>query len=111
MSMKPIDFSRQTFEDLKSNLSETRDRVYRAWLAHGPGTTREVAAKSGINLLILRPRSTDLYQLGLIELLDIVGVTDSRNHEGVYRARTMDEWEKFVASKRVPSNPQLSLTV
>jgi inhibitor of KinA sporulation pathway (predicted exonuclease) len=111
MSLKPVDFSIQTFEDLKSSLNEIRQRVHRAWLAHGPGTTREVATASGIDLLIFRPRTTELFHLGLVELLENVGMNEGRNHQGVYRARTMEQWEKFIAAKRIHANPQLSLTV
>ncbi len=110
--MKPIDFSLMTFEDIRANLSEARERVHRAWLAHGPGTTREVAAKAEIDILTFRPRTTELYELGLVELIDQVkGEYSTTTHQGIYRARTMADWEKYVASKRVPSNPQLSLAV
>jgi hypothetical protein len=111
MSLKPVYFSNQTFEDLKSSLNEIRQRVHSAWLAHGPGTTREVAAAAGIDLLTFRPRTTELFHLGLIELLENVRLNEGNNHQGVYRARSMEQWEKFVAAKRIPANPQLSLTV
>ena len=103
--MKPIDFSKQTFEDLQASLHEDRAEVHRAWLAHGPGTTREVSAKAAIDILTFRPRTTDLFQLGLVELVDKDG------HQGVYRARTLEQWEKFVAAQRMPATGQLSLAI
>jgi len=103
--MKPVDFSHQTFDELKAYLDDIRADVHRAWLAHGPGTTRDIAAKAQVDILTFRPRSTELYQLGLLELIDKDG------HNGVYRARTVAQWEKFVIQQRIPANPQLSLSV
>ena len=101
--MKPIDFRNQTFEELKAHLNEDRAEVHRAWLAHGPGTTRDLSTKSKIDLLTFRPRTTDLYQLGLVELVDKDG------HQGIYRARTIAEWEKFVAARHILGDSQLQL--
>lgn len=103
--MKPVDFSRQSFAELKATLDLRREEVWRAWLAHGPGTTREVAARAGQDILSFRPRSTELYQLGLLALVDKDG------HNGVYRARTLADWEHFVTAQKLPANSQLSLTV
>ncbi len=123
--MKPIDFSLQTFEDLKARLNENRLAVHRAWLAHGPGTTRDVAAKANIDLLSFRPRSTELYQMGLLTLVDSVDLVipdysgmdativtiPAGSHEGLYVARTIAEWENFVAAKRLPATGQLALAI
>ena len=103
--MKPIDFSLQTFAELKANLHEDRAEVHRAWLAHGPGTTREVSAKSQIDILTFRPRTTDLFQLGLVEL------SGKDGHQGIYRARTLEQWENFVATRRLPATGQLALAI
>lgn len=101
--MKPIDFRNETFDQIRARVTEDRELVHRAWLAHGPGTTREVSAKAGIDLLTLRPRSTELYQIGLLELADKDG------HQGVYRARTIGEWTAYIAQRRVMGESQLSL--
>jgi hypothetical protein len=101
--MKPIDFRNETFEQIRERLSEDRRQVHHAWLAHGPGTTRDVAAKAQIDILSFRPRSTELYQLGLLDLIDKDG------HQGVYQARTLEQWEAHVATKRVLGESQLSL--
>ena len=103
--MKPVDFSLQTFAEIKAHLNESCARVHRAWLAHGPGTTREIAAKAEIDILTFRPRSTDLFQMGALALVDKEGT------QGIYRARNFDEWEHFVAAQRLPANPQLALAV
>ena len=102
--MKPIDFRNETFDQIRERLNADRELVHGAWLAHGPGTTREVAAKAGIDILSFRPRSTELFQLGLLELADKDG------HQGVYRARTLTDWEYHCAEqRRAAVNPQLQL--
>lgn len=53
-------------------------RVHLAWQAHGPGTTRQVAQQAGISLLTLRPRTTDLHKLGLVEM------SGADKGEGIY---------------------------
>jgi hypothetical protein len=101
--MKPIDFRNETFDQLRERLNDDRELVHRAWLAHGPGTTREVAERAGIDLLSFRPRTTELFQLGLLEVAGKAG------HEGIYAARSLPEWERFCAPKRVMGESQLSL--
>ncbi|HMO03914.1 MAG TPA: hypothetical protein PKC67_02495 [Kiritimatiellia bacterium] len=101
--MKPTDFRDMTFEDLQQSLSGMRRSVYEAWLLHGPGTTAEVALRAQISLLTFRPRTTDLYQAGLVELQP----GQKAGHEGRYRAVTMAEWQRRKASE--PVKPEQTL--
>ena len=101
--MKPVDFRNETFDQLKERLNEDRKLVHDAWLAHGPGTTRAVADKAGIDILTFRPRSTELFQMALLE------VTGKEIHSGIYRARTIEEWEKVCAEFRTATTGQLAL--
>lgn len=71
--MKPIDLRNATWSDVLTHITEDMVRVHLAWHAHGPGTTREIAQKSGISLLTFRPRTSDLYKLGLVALVDKEG--------------------------------------
>ena len=64
--MKPVDYRNATWAEIQRNLSGMKRRVYEAWLRHGPGTTADVAVKSGISILTFRPRTTDLFQMGLV---------------------------------------------
>jgi hypothetical protein len=108
--MKATDFRDATFEGIRESLNAWRQVVYVAWQAHGPGTTREIAERSGESLLTLRPRSTELLQMGL---LSIVGKTKSdqaawRSCEGIYRVTTAEEWEEFrLQMAGEPSGQQL----
>ena len=104
--MNPIDFSKQTFADLQPLLDQRRAEVHAAWLAHGPTTTAGLAEASGISILTLRPRTTELYQIGLLELIGKEG------HHGIYRARTLAGWEAYVTEQRhLAISGQLALKV
>ena len=93
-SLTPSSIRDQNFHGLRWGLDRRRGEVYEAWVAHGPGTTRQVAEKSGLDLLALRPRTTELYQLGLLELVD------RDRHEGVYQARTELGWQAWAEATR-----------
>jgi hypothetical protein len=85
-AMKPVDYRNATWESLQGRVSGMRLQVLIALQKHGACTTRELAAASGIDILNIRPRITELVQLGLTEL-----ACDARGHEGVYRALSFAE--------------------
>jgi hypothetical protein len=80
--MKPIDYRNETWEMVRARVDHLRMAVYRAFELHGACTTRQLAEKSCIDLLTLRPRVTELCQIGLVELAN----PESRGGEGVYQA-------------------------
>jgi transcription initiation factor IIE alpha subunit len=105
--MKPIDFRNETWRDVQERFAEgLRQQVYRALEKHGPCTTRELAQRSGIDILSLRPRVTELYQLGLAELAN----PEPGGGEGVYQAVS---WfvarDNFDRKKREAKQTQLNL--
>ncbi len=87
--MKPIDIRNENFTAIRAGLDERRADVLRQLAVHGPCTTRDLATHSGIDLLTVRPRITELCQMGLVELLRRVG------GEGVYGVRTQSDWETW----------------
>lgn len=93
--MKPIDIRNANWADLRGELSGRLEQVFEAWLVHGPCTTRQLAAQSGIDILNVRPRTTDLCTVGLVEC---IGQADG---EGIYAVRSMGDWE--VWRSRQPS--------
>jgi hypothetical protein len=101
--MRPIDYRNETFEQLLTRgLVNERLKVYQAFQKHGPGTTREVSRRSGIDILNLRPRATELYQLGFLKLLPIENRQSEidNSSEGTYRAYTWEEAKaKFFADR------------
>jgi len=70
---------------------------------HSPATTRELAEITGIDILNIRPRTTDLVKVGLVEMID------TRDGQGIYRARTQVEWENWAAPQRIGTDGQLHL--
>ena len=76
--MKPIDLRNLTWRDIQSHITDDLWRVHTAWRDYGPGTTREIAERSGVSIFTLRPRTCDLVKLCLVVL------ADKRGGEGVY---------------------------
>lgn len=123
--MKPTDFRNATFWSLRGELEGLRRQTYEAWRKYGPGTTREIATKSGISILTLRPRSTELLQIGLLEICEepfeseitvedrngeaaakLTVLITPQGNEGIYRVTNVERWNRFRAEK---VNSQLML--
>jgi hypothetical protein len=85
--MKPVDFRNETYLSIQNRIAGNRAAVLNAWRLHGPCTTEELADRSKLSLLSLRPRTTDLCTLGLVCLAEI----QTSKGEGTYRARTVAE--------------------
>jgi hypothetical protein len=73
------------FEQLKDRLSGLRQAVHSALQLFGPCTTRVLAHKAGLDILTVRPRVTELVELGFAEC------TGRNDGEGVYRALNYNE--------------------
>jgi DNA-binding MarR family transcriptional regulator len=97
--MHPVDYRSATWEGLQARVSGLRLMTLVALQKHGPCTTRDLAAASGIDLLTVRPRITELVQLGLAEL-----AADARGTEGVYRALTITEALTLFARRHAAAN-------
>lgn len=109
--MNPIDYRTATFDLIKDNLAGKRRMVYDALRTLGPQTTRDLAALARLDILTVRPRVTELIDLGLVELvpggsgLEAGGLGMEpqasslkpeasplrRAKEGTYRALSMEE--------------------
>jgi hypothetical protein len=101
--VKPVNCRNRTFTGIRSELHGRLQGVYCAWIAHGPCTTRQLAARAGLDILNVRPRTTELVQMGLVELVD------GNGREGVYRARSQAEWEAWEGEQRSVDSGQLIL--
>lgn len=103
--MQPIDYRNTTWEEIAARLDRNRDAVYRALQAHGPATTRALAVAMGWDVLNVRPRVTELFQLGFVALVD-----DAPGREGVYRALSWtDARREFERRKSLTADKQLNL--
>jgi hypothetical protein len=94
--MKPIDYRNETWESIQERLSGLRQSVYQAWQAYGPGTTREVAAKAGIDILTFRPRTTELFQMGFVEVVEDADSVGEAVYQSVW---VMTARDRFQAAK------------
>ena len=79
--MKPIDYRNETWKDVEARVDLLRREVYLALEKHGPCTTRALALACGIDLLTVRPRISELYSIGLVELSN----PENRGSEGIYQ--------------------------
>jgi hypothetical protein len=100
--MKPTDIRDLNFAQLEASLSPRRERVWRAWLAAGPRTTRELAKIYDMDILFVRPRTTELCQCGLVMLAGCIPAEPElgTSTQGIYRARTAAEWEAWAKEQR-----------
>ena len=90
--MTPIDYRTATFDLIKDNLAGKRRLVYDALRTLGPQTTRDLAALARMDILTVRPRVTELIDLGLVELVpEETKGEGQRAKEGTYRALSMEE--------------------
>jgi hypothetical protein len=88
--MNPIDYRNETWESVRARVSGLRQKVYDAYMAYGPATTRELSQRSGIDLLTLRPRTTELTQLGLCDVVE----DDKAGREAIYVAVPLEKAQK-----------------
>lgn len=101
--MSPIDYRNITFADIKGRLHGDRLTVLEALQLHGPTTTRSLAQTMEWDILSVRPRVTELVQLGLAEI--VPGSHPSR--EGMYRALSTPEAEAlFHFRQKAVQDPQ-----
>lgn len=89
------DLRTENWVSIQPQLVGDRLRVYEAWLMWGPCTTRQLAEKTGIDILTLRPRTTELYQLELL-------VVECGGREKTFRAIPRTEWETRAARNGLP---------
>lgn len=104
--MRPIDYSIATFREIQGLLVNLRVSVYDALMEHGPCTTRQLAQACGIDLLTVRPRVTELVQLGFAVC------QSGQGHEGIYSALTIAQAQDLFQERAdAARNPQLTLSL
>lgn len=83
--MNPMDIRDLVWADIQGRLEGDRAAVYRNLLFFGASTTRALATRMGMDAFSVRPRVTELCQLGLARLQQRSG------REGVYEAVPLEE--------------------
>jgi len=106
--MTPVDFRNETFAAVQGRISGQRAAVWSAWLKHGPCTTAELAERSGLSILTLRPRTTELCELGFVRLAD----AQTTKGEGTYCAVSATEAAAHFHRRQIDAlNPQTELAL
>lgn len=102
--MKPIDIRNETWASVLTRVTGDRQRVWRALQHAGAVSTRQLAATMEMDILNVRPRVTELVELGLVRLVE-------RGQDGgIYQTVPEDEARQaFFARQAEARNPQLSL--
>ena len=95
--MDPVDYRNATWDAICGRVAGLRSATYLALLLHGPCTTRDLARKSNFDLLTIRPRVTELIQLGFALLVEDAG---GRGTEGTYRALSVVEAQALFQRRR-----------
>jgi predicted transcriptional regulator len=85
--MKTVDYRNAAWDQIQSTLSGKREAVWRALRDDGPATTIELACRTELSILTVRPRVTELCQLGFARLSQ----ASARRREGVYEAIDIDQ--------------------
>lgn len=113
--MTALDYRNLTWRALQDKVTGNRLVVLDALREHGPCTTRDLSAAMQWDILNVRPRVTELFQLGFVELCeDAAGVAGNPSHssqrEGTYRALSdLAATDLFRQRKHQSTNPQLQL--
>jgi hypothetical protein len=106
--MQACDCRSLTFEAVKARLAGQRLRVYDGYRIHGPCTTRVLSGLLQLSILSVRPRTTELLQIGFLAYIGREG------SEGIYIAISELEARKLFERKQEEvqpyEQPQLKLS-
>lgn len=103
--MKAVDCRADTWETVLKRVDGIRMEVYRLLRQHGPCTTRELALKSGaLSVLTIRPRMTELCQLGLARCVG--RHKDPISSEGVFESVSLNEAENAFGRRKTAASGQ-----
>jgi predicted transcriptional regulator len=105
--MIPADIRDANFRDIESHLVDNRASVYWALTSSGPITNKALAAQLGWAIENVRPRVSELIDLGLARLVRKDG------RDGVYEAVPLDvaraAHEEALAVATTPKSDQIML--
>jgi hypothetical protein len=83
--LSPSEIRDSNWQQISGHMHGLRQVVYEALRMHGPCTTRQLAAKAGMDILSVRPRVTELAELGF------AACSGREDKEGIYRACTYQQ--------------------
>lgn len=100
--MNTTQIKTENFEAIFARVQGLRALCWFALAKHGPGTTRQIAGWTGLDLLTVRPRVTELCDLGFARL------AGKQKREGIYMACTYEQARAHYLSQN-PASRQTSL--
>ena len=104
--MNTLDIKLDNWNAIADQLTDRRLAVWRALIHRGESTSRNLAYYMDADVLTIRPRLTELLQLGFVVL------TGKQGHEGTYRACSQEEARRaFVTRQQEALNPQKELSL
>jgi predicted transcriptional regulator len=89
--LSPQQISAENWRNIQEKLQGLREQVYRGMLAAGPQTTCDLAEIIAMPLLTVRPRVTELCELGLAEPAGRAG------RHGLYQAIPLDQVKRHIS--------------
>lgn len=101
--MKPIDIRNENWESIYGRLSKERLDAWIKLGSVGPCTTRKLAEAMGLRVEDVRPRVTELYQMGFVVLSSKVG------KEGVYKAVSIPQAKSTFEERKAAGDQMLLL--
>ncbi len=108
MSLSPAEVRDANWNELRDGVTDALWAVHAALAAGGPCTTRELAGTMGHALEYVRPRVTELCQVSLA--VCVGRRRRGRVSEGVYRARSLEEWRAAFEAGRAPEQLLMSFS-
>jgi hypothetical protein len=101
--MKTTDPRDFTWQQIRGTLAGTREVIHAWLLANGPSTTEKISQCTGIGLLTVRPRVSELCAWGFAE------ITGRLKHEGIYQAVTVTDAQRIHEDKLREGQTNLKL--
>lgn len=95
--MNPADIRDMNWQQIQDALTGVRQSVYNALTSLGPCTTLSLAQRSGISPFTVRPRVTELCELGLAACVGKDG------REGIYQATPLYVAQQNHTARQQPS--------
>lgn len=99
--MSPIDIRNTNFKAIKGQLHAGRLQVWEGFRTHGPCTTSALSVRIGMSILTVRPRTTELINLGFVVLQERAG------NEGVYAALSEDKARELFEERQAEARQEV----
>ena len=109
--MKPIDHRNTTWQAVREHLAGRRLAVYAELARLGPCTTRELAFRSGMDILTVRPRVTELLELGFAGMVTPDDPAKPGKEGQYYAIAEAEALQAFLARQSAAATGQLALKI